>query len=403
MLVLFITCQKEKITLREYPRIEISDEIIQKESGVTFKANIITEGNSAIINKGFVWNSGNNIPTIDNHKIIIEENLTIGEFNAVSSFNIQANTMYSVRAFVQTEKYIVYSRIIQFESKFESLHSRWTKMNDFPGQARKLAIGFSYNGKGYYGLGIHPNGYDEGAYTDLWEYDKNWDKWIQKTSFPGFGRERPSCFQINEMFYVCAGRSNINLSEVWRYDAENDVWTQMNDFPGTIGTGAIEFSIGSKGYIGWGEYDLWEYDPDSDTWDQRAIKRNPENFHDDNLSLSLGNFGYVFVDYKRGYRYSPDTETWEQINNLPVSINQGTGFIINNILYFGIGLNYLSIVGYNPENGLWSSFPYKGGETLEASSFVIDDKAYIVGGWYYTSYAPYWIGRKDVWQFDPSY
>ena len=50
--------------------------------------------------------------------------------------------------------------------------------------------------------------------------------------------------------------------------AAPDTWTQRADFGGTARSGAVGFSIGSKGYIGMGwdidgylRKDFWEYEP----------------------------------------------------------------------------------------------------------------------------------------------
>ena len=65
--------------------------------------------------------------------------------------------------------------------------------------------------------------------------------------------------------------------DFWEYDPATDTWTQKADFGGTARTGAVGFSIGSKGYIGTGhmigsllQKDFWEYDPAANTWTQKA-------------------------------------------------------------------------------------------------------------------------------------
>lgn len=58
--------------------------------------------------------------------------------------------------------------------------------------------------------------------------------------------------------------------------------TQKANFGGTARTGAVGFSIGTKGYIATGQTataytkDVWEYDQATDTWAQKADFRGPE-------------------------------------------------------------------------------------------------------------------------------
>jgi len=70
--------------------------------------------------------------------------------------------------------------------------------------------------------------------------------------------------------------SFLNVSMLF---AAADTWTQKADFGGTARGGAVGFTIGTKGYIGTGYYnvgskvyckDFWEYDPTANAWTQKA-------------------------------------------------------------------------------------------------------------------------------------
>ena len=57
------------------------------------------------------------------------------------------------------------------------------------------------------------------------------------------------------------GAANEYFADFWEYDPSTNVWTQKADFGGGARSGAVGFSIGSKGYIGTGgANDFWEYD-----------------------------------------------------------------------------------------------------------------------------------------------
>lgn len=113
------SCQKEKLTQREFPQVEIIDEVIQDENGITFTANIISEGNSPIIEKGFVWDRST--PTLSDSKAICNsKSINIGNFSATSKIDFQLSQTYYVKAYIQTEDFLVLSEPFIFESNFES-------------------------------------------------------------------------------------------------------------------------------------------------------------------------------------------------------------------------------------------------------------------------------------------
>ena len=77
-----------------------------------------------------------------------------------------------------------------------------------------------------------------------------------------------------------------------------NTWTQKADFGGVNRTGAVGFSIDSKGYIGTGDSgsgplkdDFWEFDPVLNVWAQKA------NFgggpREDAVGFSIGSKGYI--------------------------------------------------------------------------------------------------------------
>src|SRR5207249_1321311 len=59
-------------------------------------------------------------------------------------------------------------------------------------------------------------------------------------------------FSISSNGYIGTGVDfNVNLyKDFWEYDPSANTWTQKADFGGSGRSGAVGFSIGSKGYIG---------------------------------------------------------------------------------------------------------------------------------------------------------
>ena len=93
----------------------------------------------------------------------------------------------------------------------------WTRLNDI-GQsvvdgrcARISAVGFSVGGRGYLTTGYAI--LYGGNRKDLWEYDPVTDGWTQRADLPGEARKEAVGFAINDKGYVL---SLIHISEPTR-------------------------------------------------------------------------------------------------------------------------------------------------------------------------------------------
>jgi hypothetical protein len=141
--------------------------------------------------------------------------------------------------------------------------SGWVRLNDFPGNADWTQKAyFSINNKGY--VILHDN--------KFWEYDPDSDTWTNLLPFPGFNVNRDYCnfFVISDKGYVGLGygvSGGQAFDDLWVFDPTTKTWTQA---PSIIGGGryySLGFSIGTKGYIGFGRsiyneyYDILEFDP----------------------------------------------------------------------------------------------------------------------------------------------
>jgi hypothetical protein len=235
---------------------------------------------------------------------------------------------------------------------FLQAQDTWTKKADFGGIGRTGSVGFTIGSKGYIVTGEK---YDNGYYIcnrDLWEYDPATNIWSQKADFGGVGRFAATGFSIGTKGYVGWGLSNpfSYLSDFWEYDAISNTWTKKADL-GIDGVreGPIGFSIGSKGYMGTGVNhnlgygtrlkDFWEYDPTTDTWIRKA-------------------------DFAGGGRVS------------------AVGFSIGLKGYVGSGMNESTAKNdfweYNPINDTWTQkAAFGGGARISATCFVIGLKGYV--------------------------
>ncbi len=198
--------------------------------------------------------------------------------------------------------------------------------------------------------------------------------WIKQAEFLGEPRGSAVSFTIGNDAYIGTGYRKIRsydeteeencLKSFYKYNLQYG-WDRIADFPGKARHEAVAFSINGKGYVGTGVdidgnrlKDFYEYDPATNTW-----KEAPEfigGARQGAVAFSIDNIGYV-----------------------------GTGYGVLD----GEDENYLKDF-FKFENGEWTDLGlYPGEKTAYSTSFVIDNKAYLVSGY---------GSLDDVWEFYPS-
>lgn len=101
---------------------------------------------------------------------------------------------------------------------------------------REWAISFVIGGKIYVGLGTNYDGNTKGAtYVDFYQYDPATDKWTEKSSFRGSGRDQPVSFVIGNKGYVGTGNTDpfyaaTVTADFYEYDPATDKWTTKAPF-----------------------------------------------------------------------------------------------------------------------------------------------------------------------------
>jgi len=99
--------------------------------------------------------------------------------------------------------------------RYNAEENVWDPMQDSPVVVRQAAVGFTLNGKGYFGLGQTQY---QTALDDLYSYDSNTDTWTPEGSFPGGVR----CWAVG------AGTGeNAYIGTGWNFGSTfyNDWWT----------------------------------------------------------------------------------------------------------------------------------------------------------------------------------
>ncbi|MDB4335082.1 galactose oxidase, partial [bacterium] len=216
--------------------------------------------------------------------------------------------------------------------------SSWKEIASLPDSVLKRddAVAFAANGKGYFGLGA------------------------------GVINEGTSVEDV------------VELNDFYEYTPETNTWVQIDSFPGLARKEAVAFGIGDKGYVG-GGYTIsgyntstfYEYDAVTGVWAVKA-PLTTSNHISNAASFVINGEGYVVGGSDENsnlnsqlIKYNPTTDKWTELNRV---------------------INYTSESFDND----YSIQRYK------AATFVINEKAYLVGGTTKTSVS------DQVWEYDPS-
>jgi hypothetical protein len=84
--------------------------------GAKFNAQIIFRGTFEVLNYGFVWGEKENPTKEDSDRVIYAENIQSTGFSEMIETTLKEGTAYFVRAFVETEDFIVYGENVSFIS-----------------------------------------------------------------------------------------------------------------------------------------------------------------------------------------------------------------------------------------------------------------------------------------------
>jgi N-acetylneuraminic acid mutarotase len=279
----------------------------------------------------------------------------------------------------------------------------WTQMNNFPGQPRSFAVGFSIGTKGYMGTGSNSLGIN---LQDFWEYDPSTDTWTQKASFGGIARSGAVGFAIGTKGYIGTG---INTSDFWEYNPSTNAWTQRASYGGGSMSVSSGFGISStaKGYLGGTGLDnlsnftkkFYEYDQATNTWTVKAQPplvlgpTPPMRYYA--VEFSIGTKGYLSTggsccggNARDLYEYNPATNSWLARANYTTGFGlwEATGFSVNGKGYLVTGEDDASglvqtMPEYNPSTNTWSaSTNFAGTGRVGSVSFVVNNCAYVVAG-----------------------
>ena len=193
--------------------------------------------------------------------------------------------------------------------------------------------------------------------------DEYLGNWLKVSTLNAKGCGGSSVFSIGNKAYLVAGYGYYYtvkyFNSTWVFDTEDYSWTESDTLPGAPRKDGVAFTIGGKGYYCGG----------------------------------IGADGSYFGNM---YEFDPEAEKgskWRELENDPYpdgAFFGGVGFAIGDCGYVGGGMNdktgptnkYFRFDPSKPEGSRWTQIDKEGlaVKRLGGNSFVIGDKAYILGG-----------------------
>ncbi len=238
------------------------------------------------------------------------------------------------------------------------------------------------------------------------------DQWEQKANFGGIGRHRGTAFSIGNKGYMGFGHINsvvnIALADFWEYDPATDTWTQKADFGGGNRYHNLVFGVGGKGYSGVGRdesntySDFWEYDPATNVWTQ--LNDYPGGALLGPLAFIIDDVAYCGLGTGSNttfYRYNQSSDTWTTLGNFPgPTRSTGVAFSIDGKGYVGTGSGAFGTGNdfweYKPSTDQWFQRANVPGLPRQgATGFALNGRGYIFCGNDWNE------NFKDVWEFNP--
>lgn len=251
------------------------------------------------------------------------------------------------------------------------------------------------------------------------------------------GKTEAAAFTINNRAYIATGNTGAPLdgygtTDVWEFDPQYYSWRPMANFPMGHRTGSSVFSIGNKGYLCGGfdknrvpTRDFWEFDPATNTWTKKADF--PGKARARAVGFSIGNLGYIGSGQDTSglalsdfFQYDPASDSWTALPAMPIERSSAFAFVVNNKAYIDGG--WKGQIAPHPQSALTDMYmfdpaaktwtvkaPMTGNvRTSMNASFVLNGKGYVglgntVSGWQGSKVVVAYDPPSDTWAPVPSF
>lgn len=316
------------------------------------------------------------------------------------------NTIYvkvpSIQVYDSVKISVEVAGMTATSSSYFTLLFPWTQRNKPSMMMADNTVSFAVQNNAYL---IKPNS------ASLYVYNSATDLLTATPNLPEAPGNHPIAFSANNAGYLL-----IN-NDLWKLDTSTMTWSAQKAYPGTVSDYMFSFTIDNKAYVGnfHSAKDVWQYNPLTNSWNQVADFAGGFYFSDlpwGYFSFATGKSGYLGIDRSGGsvkqfWQYTPTTNLWTRKTDFtPDGHSDFCSFVINDKAYVGMGYienGYAGAVSnniwqYDETNDKWIKGISAPKTTAVYTSFVINDKAYILGwnAYFYTDYANF------LYQFDPT-
>jgi|GEM_PF-2771557 len=193
-------------------------------------------------------------------------------------------------------------------------------------------------------------------------------------------------------------------NDFWLADAQNDFTIRKQNFPGVARSEAVAFAIDSMIFVGLGKdasgnflSDFYRYDLSDDEWIFVPISYFDGEARSNAVGFSIGGYGYVGTgksatgEMSDFWKYDPSTSIWTKVADWTKSKRQGAfAFVIDNKAYVGGGYyddgeftQISDIQQYDPDTDTWTEIIATDVNNLsvhDATAFSLYNKGYIAYG-----------------------
>lgn len=253
----------------------------------------------------------------------------------------------------------------------------------------------------------------------LWSQEREL-VWEKKADYGGRKVENAIGFSMANMGFLCLGTDDANFyRDCWQYDAKLDQWKKLNFFPGEQRKWAVSFVIGNRAYITTGlnnlekdTKDLWEYNSDKDTWVQKADLDGDARSKATGFAIS--GKGYVCMGVTKGssgynndvWEYDAKNNSWNRKADFPKNAKgriEASSFVVKDKAYVLLGGNLFKLTSatdvweFNPVKNTWTKkADFPGKPRIGAIGFQLVNHGYIYGGFNGTN-----LSYDDLWEYYP--
>jgi N-acetylneuraminic acid mutarotase len=311
--------------------------------------------------------------------------------------------------------------LVGCKSSSDNTLGNWVKKNSFEATPRGSAVSFLIGDKAYIGLGYNSDDEtNDGYLKDFWAYNPSIDRWTRIADFPGKGRVNAVGFSANGKGYVGTGYDGENrLADFWEYDPTSDKWTQKDDFAGGARTKAVAFSLKDYGYVGTGygsdasdKIDFYKFDTSAAAGKQwTKVQSIGGDKRRGATAFVYNGKAYVCTGSNNNlkltdmWEYDPTADSWSKKISLTdnsdwtITRENASSFVIDNKAYVFLGSNSSTLKTcweYDFANDTWlQKSDFEGSAREFALAFNVGGKAIVATGQAGTYY------MDDVWEFRP--